>query len=87
MHFAHLNMVIWSWIVIGLVLFLLWTKQHRAKMLRNFTQEHLLKDIAFHFDPKKAKYKNILLVAVAVFTILALMRPQWGFHPRANGFD
>ena len=43
------------------------------KILQTFTQEHLLKDIALHFDPKKAKYKNILIVSVALFSVLALL--------------
>ena len=80
MQFAQIDMLIWLWVVIGLVFFLMWANQHRTKILQSFTQEHLLEDIAFHFDPKKARYKNILITAVALFSILALLRPQWGFR-------
>jgi len=80
MHFAQIDMLIWVWVVIGLVFFLIWAHKHRTKILQSFTQEHLLKDIMFHFNPKKAQYKSILIVAVALFSVLALLRPQWGFR-------
>jgi len=80
MHFAQIDMLIWLWVVIGLVFFLIWANNHRTKILQSFTQEHLLKDIAFHFNPKKAQYKSILITAVALFSVLALLRPQWGFR-------
>jgi len=80
MHFAQIDMLIWLWAVIGLVVFLIWANKHRIKILQSFAQEHLLKDIAFHFNPKKARYKSILIVAVALFSVLALLRPQWGFR-------
>lgn len=80
MHFAQINMLIWLWVVVGLILFLLWANKRRAKILQSFTQEHLLKDIAFHFEPKKARVKNILLVGIVLLAVLALLRPQWGFQ-------
>jgi len=80
MHFAQINMLIWLWMVIGLILFLLWASKHRSKIMRAFTQEHLLKDIAFHFDPQKAKFKGFILVVCVLFSVLALLRPQLGFQ-------
>ena len=82
MHFAQMNMLIWLWMVIGLALFLSWAYNHRKRMVQRFTQEHLVKDIASCFDPKKAVYKNILSVTVVLFSVLALLRPQWGFQWR-----
>jgi len=80
MQFDQIDMLIWLWAVIGLVFFLIWANKRRTKILQSFTQEHLLKDIAFHFNPKKTRVKNILLVAVVLFAVLALLRPQWGFQ-------
>lgn len=80
MHFAQLNMLVWLWAVIGLMMFLFWARKHHKGAVERFTQEHLVKDIAFCFDPKKARNKNIFLVAVFVFSLLALIRPQWGFQ-------
>ena len=80
MYFAQINMLVWLWGGIGLILFLVWANKRRAKILQSFTQEHLLKDIVYHFDPNKARSKNILLVVVVLFAVLALVRPQWGFQ-------
>jgi len=80
MHFAQLNMLMWLWAVSGLALLLFWAYNRRQKAIQRFAQEHLVRDIAFHFDPKRIVYKNILLVAVAIFGVLALIRPQWGFQ-------
>ncbi|MCK5083084.1 MAG: VWA domain-containing protein, partial [Candidatus Omnitrophica bacterium] len=82
MHFAQLNMVVWLWAVIALVIFLAWATKHHKKAMERFAHQHLVKDIAFCFDPKKANAKNILLVAVFVLSVLALIRPQWGFQWR-----
>lgn len=80
MHFAQLNMFVWAWAAIGLVMFLSWAGQHRKRAVARFTQERLLNEIASSFDPKKATLKNIILAAVFVFSVLALIRPQWGFQ-------
>jgi Ca-activated chloride channel homolog len=80
MHFAQLNMLVWLWAAIGLAAFLGWADKHRKRTIERFTQAHLVKDIAFSFDAKKTARKNILLVAVAILSVLALIRPQWGFQ-------
>jgi len=80
MQFAQLHMLVWLWVVFGLAWFLFWGYKHRKKLVQKFSQEHLLKDIAFQFDARKFKYKNIFLVIVFLFSVLALIRPQWGFQ-------
>ena len=80
MHFAHINMLAWVWVGVGLLLFLKWAKGHRQTVVKNFSEEHLLKDIACSFDPKKYKQKNILLIIIVLLSVLALIRPQWGFQ-------
>jgi Ca-activated chloride channel homolog len=80
MKFAQLYMLHIFWGIIVLVLFLLWSKAHRKNILRKFSQEHLVEDIAFSFDARKSNIKNVLLMSVLILSILALMRPQWGFQ-------
>jgi len=80
MHFAQINMLSWLWIGVALFFFLKWARSHRKKALEKFTEEHLLKDIAFRFDPKKYQQKNLLLIAIVLLSVLALIRPQWGFQ-------
>jgi len=82
MHFAQINMLSWLWIGVALFFFLKWARSHRKKALEKFTEEHLLKDIAFRFDPKKYQQKNLLVIAVVLLSVLALIRPQWGFQWR-----
>src|SRR3989338_6000011 len=80
MRFAQMNMLVWLWLAIGLGLFLTWAQAHSRAVLKRFSQEHLLKDIARAYDPKKQATKNMFLLAVIVFSVVALMRPQWGFQ-------
>jgi len=78
--FAQLDMLVWLWVVIGLSLFLYWVQRNRKKMMKRFAEEHLFGEVASQFDPKKARYKHVLLIAGVCFSVLALIRPQWGFQ-------
>jgi len=80
MQFAKIHMLVWLWGLIGFSFFLLWTYKHRTKMLVKFAQDSLLKDIIACFDIKRVRTKNIVLLMVIFFGILALIRPQWGFQ-------
>jgi len=82
MRFADVDMLVWSWIILALWLILSWAEKRRKKNLNKFSEGHLLKEIAATFDEGKYKRKNVLLIIVAVFSVLALMRPQWGFEWR-----
>lgn len=82
MRFAQLEMLIGLWAVAVLAIFLYWAGQNRKKAVGRFAQEHLLRDIAFQWDARKYIYKNILLVAMALLSVSALTRPQWGFEWR-----
>ncbi|MBN1870561.1 MAG: VWA domain-containing protein [Candidatus Omnitrophica bacterium] len=82
MHFGQLNMLVWLWSVVGLVAFLIWAKRHRKGAVERFAQEQLVDELANCFHPKKAKIKQVLLVGIFVFSVLALIRPQWGFQWR-----
>ena len=80
MHFAQLNMLVWLWVAMSLGVFLFWANRNHRKAVSRFTQEHLVKDIAFCLEPKKALTKNILLIIIVLLSVLALIRPQWGFQ-------
>jgi len=80
MHFAKLNMLVWMWAVIAFALLLFWGYQRRKKLLNLFAQEPLIGEVAASYSAKKTKQKNVLLVIVVLFSIFALIRPQWGFQ-------
>jgi len=80
MHFAQLDMLVWLWVAIGLAMFLFWADRHRKRAMERFAQKHLAQEIAFSFDALKASRKNVLLIAIATLSVVALIRPQWGFQ-------
>lgn len=80
MHFAQLNMLVWFWAVVAIAMFLVWSGKHHKEAVERFAQENLVKDIVFFYDPKRVRIKKVLLVAVFIFSIFALIRPQWGFQ-------
>jgi Ca-activated chloride channel family protein len=82
MRFAQLEMLAGLWAVAGLTLFLYWAGGNRKKMAGRFARDHLLKDVASQVDVRKYVFKNILLTAVVLLSVVALARPQWGFEWR-----
>lgn len=80
MQFAQLSMLNLWWGILMFVGWVLWLNRRRKKMLHTFVQEHLAKEIASSLDLRKYRWKNILLVLVLIFSVLALIRPQWGFQ-------
>jgi Ca-activated chloride channel family protein len=75
-------MLVWVWVVIVLGLVLTWGGNRRQKFLVRVIQAQLVSEIAAGFSPKKVRQKNTLLLFAALFAVLALIRPQWGFQWR-----
>lgn len=80
MHFAQPFMfqLLWGLILVSIVL--LWMTGLREAILRRFAEEKLLAEIVPELDRKRILWKNILLVIVFLFAVLALARPQWGYE-------
>jgi Ca-activated chloride channel family protein len=64
----------------ALALFYVWVFQSRKRALERFAQKELLNDLLDRISPARKKIKAITLVASVLFCLLALLRPQWGFH-------
>ena len=60
-------------------LFLLIIKRRHKKM-QSFVSMHLISEIVGQFSFDRHRRKDILIVCVVVFSIIALARPQWGFE-------
>jgi len=65
--------------------------EHRCRVMRRFAQEHLLDELA-HGGMNKTFYrwKAFLVMAAFVLMVIALSRPQWGYHERVvkrHGLD
>jgi Ca-activated chloride channel family protein len=60
-------------------IFLVWSFKAKQALLRKFAEKGLLSEIADSLDRKRQIIKALFLVLVLTFSLLALMRPQWGF--------
>jgi len=79
MRFANLYFSVYFWIVLALALFLVWSFKLKQAILCKFAQKQLLAEIIGSLNRRKQIIKAVLLVLVFTFSLLALMRPQWGF--------
>ena len=79
MRFANLYFSVYFWIVLALALFLVWSFKLKQAILCKFAQKQLLAEIIGYLNRRKQIIKAVLLVLVFTFSLLALMRPQWGF--------
>lgn len=68
------------WIVAGFAVFLWWANKRKEKIMRRFIEKQLIEDVAASFSRNRQTLKNILMVIVFFFSIMALARPQWGFQ-------
>lgn len=80
MRFADTYYAHGFWIVLALVLFFVWAYRKKRSILRLFAEEKLLSEIASSLHSKRQIVKMVILVVVVVLSVVALMRPQWGFQ-------
>ena len=66
-------------IAAGIVFYLL-SFRERGKRLEKFVQKELLAELLSSVDLRKQKLKAILILTGIILGLLALIRPQWGFH-------
>src|SRR5262245_5675016 len=79
MRFADPQMFHWFWLIAGFVLFLWWALGRKDKIMERFIVKDLLDEVAANYSRKNQNLKNILLIFVLIFSVIALSRPQWGF--------
>jgi Ca-activated chloride channel homolog len=80
MHFAQAYMLNGIFLVIAFAFVLLRLASYRRKRMARFLEDQLVEDVAANFSRKMYVRKNVLLVLVGLFSVLALARPQWGFE-------
>ncbi|MCQ9206505.1 MAG: VWA domain-containing protein [Omnitrophica bacterium] len=80
MRFAAAYYAYGFWLVIAMVLFFIWSEKRRKTALRVFADPGLLEKITYSASRKKRLIKYAMLATFAIFGILALMRPQWGYE-------
>lgn len=66
--------------ILGLFIFYLLTRRREKKALEHFARKELLPELLSSLDSESRKKKLILVFTAIAFSIVALMRPQWGFY-------
>ena len=79
MQFAEPKMFLFLWVAVVIALFLSWALKRKEELMNLFAGE-LTKEIASSFSLRRQIVKNVLLLGVFIFSIVALARPQWGFE-------
>ena len=63
-----------------LCLFYWWSFKKRQRLTERFTRKEFLGELAPSYSKRKTRLKSFLSIVVIVFSVLSLMRPQWGFQ-------
>ena len=80
MRFAQFQNLFWILLALPLMIFFIWAVRNKTAKLRKFAQPELLAEIVQDVSIFRQWIKNIFLILVFVFSVLALARPQWGFE-------
>ncbi|MEE2742513.1 MAG: VWA domain-containing protein [Bdellovibrionota bacterium] len=80
MKFANLHYLWFLTIIPLLVVFYIWAFRKKKKLIELFVSEELKDRLLQGFSPRRQKLKATLLIIAVFFSILALIRPKWGFH-------
>ncbi len=80
MKFAQHHLIHLLWLIVPFVLFLFWRFNVYQNILKRFAQDALIEHLTQSTNPSKKFNQMILLALVFVFSIFALMRPQWGYQ-------
>jgi Ca-activated chloride channel family protein len=80
MRFAASGDLILLWIIPLLIFFFVSTMRSREKAMRRFADAHLLGEIGGDTSVSRYRAKFAFITLALLFSILALARPQWGYH-------
>lgn len=91
MSFANPHLL-WLLLVIppGLLVFFIWSARTRRNLMKQFIHARLLPGLTAGVSPRREKIRAGCVILAAVFLVLALARPQWGYdleEVRQRGLD
>ncbi len=84
----HMLMAVWLIIPLAWLVFKL--RRRRERKLEQLIHPEALPLLAPAYNPRRARTRNLLWLGAVLFALLALARPQWGFHwdeVRRRGLD
>jgi len=80
MRFGNIHILWFFWLIVLLGIFYIWAFKKKKYVSERFVDFRLFSIIADSFSIKRHIIKSCFLLAVFVFSLFALMRPQWGFR-------
>ncbi len=80
MHFNNWENIYLLWLVVLLGIFMFWRLRKKQELREKFVEKKLLHEIANNIDLKKEIRQVVFILIAGIFSIIALMRPQWGFE-------
>lgn len=80
MKFAYSNILLLLWLAVPLAGLLALDFFRRKRLLKQFAQNDLWKELSATVSWRARKIKIVCLLAVFIFSVIALARPQWGFE-------
>ena len=80
MRFADFQMIHLIWIVGLIIAFLIWRKSKKDQLREKFADKKLFDEISDNLFKQNEWLKIFLVALICIFSVIALMRPQWGFQ-------
>lgn len=80
MEFGNLNYLWVLWLLPLVAIFYLWAFKRKRRLLERFVSAELRDRLLHGFSAQRQHLKAILIVLALLFTVLALIRPKYGFH-------
>lgn len=80
MKFANLNYFYLLWLLLGLIIFYIYTFRKYRSLLARFGDKPLVSKLISEVSFRKRKLKVILILFSILFIIIALAQPQYGYH-------
>ena len=90
MHWVNGSFLYLLWILVGLVIFFRVERARRRRNLDRFAEDSLLGSLVMGLSPRRRKVKKACIILTALFIVIALAQPQWGYHwqrVRREGID
>ena len=85
MHFGNIGILyLMGWLIPALVVFYIITERRRKKIMESFARKETLDKITLFYNKRVHVLTVLLTLSAAIFMIIGMARPQWGFYWKEN---
>jgi len=78
--FGNLKFLWLLWLIPGLLFFYMWATNKKNLLIEKFVSKDLKDKLLLGFSRTRQRFKIFLILMVITLSVLALIRPKWGFH-------